>query len=143
MTTVQKCISAKGAKIYSVSSTDTVHNALQLMRDNRIRSVMVIDSKKLVGIISQGDCAIKVLLPGKNAASTVVASVMTANPLTVTLENTLSECMAIMDLKRIRHLPVVNNGDVAGLISIGDIVKTLMSDQDSQIKFLEIYIRGH
>jgi CBS domain-containing protein len=143
MTTVQKCISAKGAKIYSVSSTDTVHNALQLMRDNRIRSVMVIDSKKLVGIISQGDCAIKVLLPGKNATSTVVASVMTTNPLTVTFENTLSECMAIMDLKRIRHLPVVNNGDVAGLISIGDIVKTLMSDQDSQIKFLEIYIRGH
>ena len=143
MTTVQKCISAKGAKIYSVLSTDTVHNALQLMRDNRIRSVMVIDSKKLVGIISQGDCAIKVLLPGKNATSTVVASVMTTNPLTVTFENTLSECMAIMDLKRIRHLPVVNNGDVAGLISIGDIVKTLMSDQDSQIKFLEIYIRGH
>lgn len=143
MTTVQKCISAKGAKIYSVSSTDTVHIALQLMRDNRIRSVMVIDSKKLVGIISQGDCAIKVLLPGKNATSTVVASVMTTNPLTVTFENTLSECMAIMDLKRIRHLPVVNNGDVAGLISIGDIVKTLMSDQDSQIKFLEIYIRGH
>ena len=143
MITVQKCISAKGAKIYSVSSTDTVHNALQLMRDNRIRSVMVIDSKKLVGIISQGDCAIKVLLPGKNATSTVVASVMTTNPLTVTFENTLSECMAIMDLKRIRHLPVVNNGDVAGLISIGDIVKTLMSDQDSQIKFLEIYIRGH
>ena len=143
MTPVQKCISAKGAKIYSVSSTDTVHNALQLMRDNRIRSVMVIDSKKLVGIISQGDCAIKVLLPGKNATSTVVASVMTTNPLTVTFENTLSECMAIMDLKRIRHLPVVNNGDVAGLISIGDIVKTLMSDQDSQIKFLEIYIRGH
>lgn len=143
MTTVQKCISAKGAKIYSVSSTDTVYNALELMRDNRIRSVMVIDSKKLVGIISQGDCAIKVLLPGKNAASTVVASVMTVNPLTVTLENTLSECMAIMDLKRIRHLPVVNNGDVAGLISIGDIVKSLMSDQDSQIKFLEIYIRGH
>ena len=143
MTTVQKCISAKGSKIYSVSSTDTVHNALQLMRDNRIRSVMVIDSKKLVGIISQGDCAIKVLLPGKNATSTVVASVMTTNPLTVTFENTLSECMAIRDLKRIRHLPVVNNGDVAGLISIGDIVKTLMSDQDSQIKFLEIYIRGH
>lgn len=143
MTTVQKCILAKGAKIYSVSSTDTVHNALQLMRDNRIRSVMVIDSTKLVGIISQGDCAIKVLLPGKNATSTVVASVMTTNPLTVTFENTLSECMAIMDLKRIRHLPVVNNGDVAGLISIGDIVKTLMSDQDSQIKFLEIYIRGH
>lgn len=143
MITVQKCISAKGAKIFSVSSTDTVYNALELMRDNRIRSVMVIDSKKLVGIISQGDCAIKVLLPGKNAASTVVASVMTVNPLTVTFENTLSECMAIMDLKRIRHLPVVNNGDVAGLISIGDIVKTLMSDQDSQIKFLEIYIRGH
>lgn len=143
MITVQKCISAKGAKIFSVSSTDTVYNALELMRDNRIRSVMVIDSKKLVGIISQGDCAIKVLLPGKNAASTVVASVMTLNPLTVTFENTLSECMAIMDLKRIRHLPVVNNGDVAGLISIGDIVKTLMSDQDNQIKFLEIYIRGH
>ncbi len=68
---------------------------------------------------------------------------MTKNPLTVSYDNTLEECMAIMDLKRIRHLPVLHNGQVTGLISIGDIVKNMMSDQDSQIKFLETYIRGH
>ncbi len=143
MTTVQQCILAKDAKVFSVGSDDTVAKALSMMRDNRIRSVMVIDAGKLVGIISQGDCAIKVLLPGHNAASTLVATVMTANPLTVSHDNTLDECMAIMDLKRIRHLPVLHNGQVTGLISIGDIVKNMMSDQVSQIKFLETYIRGH
>ncbi|MFY9346632.1 MAG: CBS domain-containing protein [Orrella sp.] len=143
MTTVQHCILGKGAKVFSIGSDDTVENALTMMRDNRIRSVMVIDMGKLVGILSQGDCAIKVLLPGKSAASTSVASVMTKNPLTVSYDNTLEECMAIMDLKRIRHLPVLHNGQVTGLISIGDIVKNMMSDQDSQIKFLETYIRGH
>ena len=143
MTTVQHCILGKGAKVFSIGSDDTVENALTMMRDNRIRSVMVIDMGKLVGILSQGDCAIKVLLPGKSAASTSVASVMTKNPLTVSYNNTLEECMAIMDLKRIRHLPVLHNGQVTGLISIGDIVKNMMSDQDSQIKFLETYIRGH
>ena len=143
MTTVQHCILGKGAKVFSIGSDDTVEDALTMMRDNRIRSVMVIDMGKLVGILSQGDCAIKVLLPGKSAASTSVASVMTKNPLTVSYDNTLEECMAIMDLKRIRHLPVLHNGQVTGLISIGDIVKNMMSDQDSQIKFLETYIRGH
>lgn len=143
MTTVQHCILGKGAKVFSIGSDETVENALTMMRDNRIRSVMVIDMGKLVGILSQGDCAIKVLLPGKSAASTSVASVMTKNPLTVSYDNTLEECMAIMDLKRIRHLPVLHNGQVTGLISIGDIVKNMMSDQDSQIKFLETYIRGH
>lgn len=143
MTTVQHCILGKGAKVFSIGSDDTVEDALTMMRDNRIRSVMVIDMGKLVGILSQGDCAIKVLLPGKSAATTSVASVMTKNPLTVSYNNTLEECMAIMDLKRIRHLPVLHNGQVTGLISIGDIVKNMMSDQDSQIKFLETYIRGH
>jgi CBS domain-containing protein len=143
MTTVQHCILGKGAKVFSIGSDETVENALTMMRDNRIRSVMVIDMGKLVGILSQGDCAIKVLLPGKSAATTSVASVMTKNPLTVFYNNTLEECMAIMDLKRIRHLPVLHNGQVTGLISIGDIVKNMMSDQDSQIKFLETYIRGH
>ncbi len=143
MTTVQHCILGKGAKVFSITSDDTVAHALTMMRDNRIRSVMVIDAGKLVGILSQGDCAIKVLLPGDHAACTPVSAVMTKNPLTVSHDNTLDECMAIMDLKRIRHLPVLHNGQVTGLISIGDIVKNMMSDQVSQIKFLETYIRGH
>lgn len=143
MTTVQHCILGKDAKVFSVGPEDMVAIALTMMRDNRIRSVMVLDKDKLVGIVSQGDCAMKVLLPGNNAASTPVATVMTKNPLTVSYDNTLDECMAIMDLKRIRHLPVLHNGQVAGLISIGDIVKNMMSDQVSQIKFLETYIRGH
>lgn len=143
MTTVKNFILNKGAKVFFLGPDDTVTNALTMMRDNRVRSVMVIDSGKLVGILSQGDCAIKVLLPGKNAASTSIASVMTKNPLTVSYDNTVDECMAIMNLKRIRHLPVLHDGQVTGLISIGDIVKNMMKDQVSQINFLETYIRGH
>lgn len=143
MSTVLKCIKSKNSQIFSVTSSDNVQKALLLMRNNRIRSVMVIDSNKLVGIVSQGDCAMKVLLPGNNAETVEVASIMTRNPLTVEHHNTLSECMAIMDLKRIRHLPVLESNRVVGLISIGDIVKYMMSEQNNQISFLESYIKGH
>jgi CBS domain-containing protein len=117
--------------------------ALMLMRDNRVRSVLVIDDGVLVGIVSQGDCAIKVLLPNNSAKQTVVSKIMTANPLTVSLSNSLDECMAIMVHKHIRHLPVLENNKVLGVISIGDIVKSIIEVQGNQIKFLETYIRGH
>ena len=143
MTTVKQCIDQKNNTIFSVRSSDSVEVALLLMRDNRVRSVLVIDDGVLVGIVSQGDCAIKVLLPNSNAKQTVVSKIMTAKPLTISLTNSLEECMAIMVHKHIRHLPVIEKNKVIGVISVGDIVKSIMEHQDNQIKFLETYIRGH
>ncbi|BDW12276.1 histidine kinase [Polynucleobacter sp. SHI8] len=143
MTTVKQCLDQKPNKIYSVKSSDPVEQVLLQMRDNRIRSVLVIDDDELVGIVSQGDCAIKVLLPNHNPKQILVSKIMTSNPLTVTLSNSLEECMAIMVHKHIRHLPVVENKKVQGIISVGDTVKNIIELQGSQIKFLETYIRGH
>ena len=143
MTTVKQCIDQKTNTIFSVRSSDSVEVALLLMRDNRVRSVLVIDDGVLMGIVSQGDCAIKVLLPHHNPTQVAVSQIMTPNPLTLTLSNTLDECMAIMVHKHIRHLPVVENNKVLGVVSIGDLVKNIIELQGSQIKFLETYIKGH
>ena len=143
MTSVKQCIDQKTNTIFSVRSSDSVEVALLLMRDNRVRSVLVIDDGVLVGIVSQGDCAIKVLLPNSNAKQTIVSKIMTAKPLTVSLTNSLEECMAIMVHKHIRYLPVLEKNKVVGVISIGDIVKSIIEHQGNQIKFLETYIRGH
>jgi CBS domain-containing protein len=143
MTSVKQCIEKKAATIFSVRSTDTTEKALQLMRDNRVRAILVMDDGALAGIVSQGDCAIKVLLPNLDPKTTRIASIMTANPLTVTPSNSLDECMAIMVHKHIRHLPVVDQKKVVGVVSIGDIVKSVIELQGNQIKFLETYIKGH
>ncbi len=143
MTSVKQCIEKKAATIFSVRSTDTTEKALQLMRDNRVRAILVMDDGVLAGIVSQGDCAIKALLPNLDPKTTQIASIMTANPLTVTPSNSLDECMAIMVHKHIRHLPVVDQKKVVGVVSIGDIVKSVIELQGNQIKFLETYIKGH
>lgn len=143
MTTVKQVISQKDNTIYSVSSSDSVEKVLILMRDHRVRAILVIDDGKLKGIVSQGDCAIKLLLPNYNPKQVSVSKIMTVNPLTVTLSNSLDECMAIMVHKHIRHLPVVNGEKVVGIISVGDAVKNIMAVQGDQIKFLETYIKGH
>lgn len=143
MTTTKQLISQKSSSIFSVRSSDSVEDVLIIMRDHRVRAVLVIDDGKLAGIVSQGDCAIKVLLPHHDPKQVIVSKIMTANPLTVTLSNTLEECMAIMVHKHIRHLPVVKNANVVGVISIGDTVKNIIELQGTQIKFLETYINGH
>ena len=143
MTTVKKLIDQKANSIISVRSTDPIENVLLLMRDDRVRSVLVIDDGQLAGIVSQGDCAIKVLLPQLNPTQVIVSNIMTANPLTVSPTNSLDECMAIMVHKHIRHLPVLDKNKVVGVISVGDLVKNIIEQQGNQIKFLETYIKGH
>ncbi len=143
MTTVQQCISQKSNTIFSVRSSDPVESVLILMRDHRVRAILVIDDGNLVGIVSQGDCAIKVLLPFNNPKQVPVSKIMTVNPLTVTPANSLEECMTIMIHKHIRHLPVLAEKKVVGIISVGDTVKNIMEHQGDQIKFLETYIKGH
>ncbi|MFM8609432.1 MAG: CBS domain-containing protein [Burkholderiaceae bacterium] len=143
MSTVKKCLASKHARVVSVHSTDRVVVALSLMRDHRVRSVMVIDEQKLVGIITQGDCAIKVLLQGRSADAVAVREVMTPTPLTVSLDDSLERCMNVMASRNIRHLPVLQGDKVVGVVSIGDIVKDIIEQQGSQIKYLETYIKGH
>ena len=126
MTTVKKIIDQKSKTIFSVRSTDPVVDVLKIMRDFRVRAVLVIDDGELKGIVSQGDCAIKVLLPHNNASEVVVSTIMTPNPLTVKLSNTLDECMAIMVHKHIRHLPVLEANKVVGVVSVGDMVKSII-----------------
>ena len=143
MTTVKKIIDQKSKTIYSVRSIDPVENVLKIMRDFRVRAVLVVDDGELKGIVSQGDCAIKVLLPNNNASEVLVSTIMTPNPLTVKLSNSVEECMAIMVHKHIRHLPVLEGNKVVGVISVGDLVKNIIELQGNQIKFLETYIKGH
>ena len=143
MNTIKQCIDKKNKTIFSVRSTSSVEDALILMRENRVRAILVIDDEQLVGIVSQGDCAIKVLLPHRDPKTTTIKEIMTSNPLTVSLANSLEECMAIMVHKHIRHLPVLELTKVIGVISIGDLVKNIIELQGQQIQFLETYIRGH
>jgi len=143
MTTVQQCIAQKSNTIFSVNSSDPVEKVLILMRDHRVRAIPVIDDGNLVGMVSQGDCAIKVLLPFNNPKQVPVSKIMTVNPLTVSPANSLEECMAIMIHKHIRHLPVLEGKKVIGIISVGDTVKNIIERQGDQIKFLETYIKGH
>jgi CBS domain-containing protein len=145
MTTVKNCLALKPQPlaIISVRSDEKVVVALQLMRDKKVRAVLVINDGKLVGIITQGDCAIKVLLPGLDAKQVQVQDVMTTDPVTVKLEDPLEACTGLMASRKFRHLPVVDAGTVVGVISIGDVVKDNIRQMGQQIVFLETYIKGH
>jgi CBS domain-containing protein len=143
VTTVKSVLAQKNGSLIRVRSDDMVFKALQQMRDNRVRSVLVIDDEVLVGIVTQGDCAIKVLLPGLDAKESVVSQVMTRNPMTVKLGDPLEACMGLMAAKGFRHLPVLEHGKVVGVISIGDVVKDIIREMGHTISFLETYIKGH
>lgn len=143
MSTVKDCLSQKPQRLIHVSSSDTVQVALELMKEHRVRAILVIDAERLVGIISQGDCAIRAFLPGRDAGSTRVAEIMTVNPLTVKPGDPMEVCMGLMATKGFRHLPVVAQDRVIGVVSIGDVVKQLMSELGNHVSFLETYIKGH
>src|SRR6188768_3540269 len=115
MSTVKSALAQKSGVPIHVRSGDMVVEALLQMRENRVRSVLVIDDGVLVGIVTQGDCAIKVLLPGLDAKQTPVRQVMTGNPVTVKRDDPLDGCMAMMAVRGIRHLPVVDAGKVVGV----------------------------
>jgi CBS domain-containing protein len=143
VTTVKDCLDQKQSRIISVHPQDRVVKALELMRDNRVRAVLVLEGDTLAGIITQGDCAIKVLLPGRDAKETAVHEVMTVNPMTVKPSDPLEACMGLMANRGFRHLPVLNGGKLVGVISVGDVVKDSARQMGEQISFLETYIKGH
>lgn len=143
MSTVKHCLDRKPKTIISVSPDDKVVKVLELMRDKRVRSVLVLEDEELVGIVTQGDCAIKVLLTGADAREIPVESIMTRNLITVKLSDSLDECMTTMVQRHIRHLPVLDGSKTIGVLSIGDIVKEILTMQGHQIQFLETFIKGH
>ena len=120
----------------------SVLDALQLMMEKNISALLVIDDEKLLGIFTERDYARKIILHGKSSADTSVKDVMTANPITVLPDDSIELCMQIMTDKHIRHLPVVQNDVVLGMISIGDVVKFIIADQKQTISQLESYINS-
>ena len=145
MTSVKTCLAQKPQPFVTISVTpdEKVVVALQLMRDNRVRAILVVNDDKLVGILTQGDCAIKVLLPGLDAKQVRVKDVMTVDPITVKLEDPIEACTGLMASRNFRHLPVLEAGRVVGVVSIGDVVKESIRQMGQQIGFLETYIKGH
>lgn len=140
MTTVKTALAQKSGDLIRVGSGEMVVEALRQMRDNRVRSVLVIDDDVLVGIVTQGDCAIKVLLPGLDAKQTPVGQVMTRDPVTVKPDDQLEGCMAMMAARGFRHLPVLDAGKVVGVISIGDVVKDIIRNLEHNVGDLMGYI---
>ena len=136
MSTVKGVLAQKGDTLIHVRPGEMVAEALEKMRDNRIRAVLVIDDGALVGIVTLGDCAIKVLLPGLDAKKTPVDQVMTGNPVTVKPGDPLDGCMALMAERGYRHLPVVDAGKVVGIISIGEVVKNTIRDLELNVNDL-------
>ncbi len=140
MKTVAQILKLKPAGVVSIRSDVPVLDALKLLADKGVGAVLVMDGTNLAGIVSERDYARKVELKGKSSNTTLVREIMTAEVVCVTPNQTNEECMALMTGKRLRHLPVIENGQVVGVLSIGDLVKDVISEQQFIIEQLEHYI---
>lgn len=137
---VSDIIKAKGNKVYSVTGQVSVYEAIKEMSEKNIGAILVIEDEKLIGILSERDYARKIVLKGKLSRETLVKEIMTENVLTVNTSDTIEKCMGIMTKKHIRHLPVVENDKVVGMISIGDVVNGIIETQKATIEHLQNYI---
>jgi CBS domain-containing protein len=139
---VRNILQTKNDASIFVTPETTVFQSLQLMVEKNIGALLVMDQQALLGIFTERDYARKVILQGKSSKQTPIRDIMTENPLTVTSDNTIEECMWLMTSRYIRHLPVVDNGKLSGIISIGDLVKYIIEEQKFIIGNLQHYITG-
>ncbi len=142
MATVSDILRAKGEVTWSMAPDATVYEALELMADKNIGSILVMEGDRLVGLLSERDYARKVILFGKSSKETLVREIMTAPVLYVRPDQCVEDCMALMTEKRVRHLPVLQDERVVGIVSIGDVVKSIISEQQFMIEQLERYVAG-
>jgi CBS domain-containing protein len=140
--TVRDLLKTKGSDVWSVSAEATVYETLGLMAEKSVGALLVLQAGRLIGIISERDYARKVELKGKSSRDTTVSEIMTVKVAYVKPQNTVAECMALMTDKRIRHLPVMDGDHLVGVISIGDVVRAVIAEQDFTIQQLENYITG-
>ena len=142
MKTVRDILRVKGHEVCCVGPDSTVYEAVQLMAEKEIGALMVMEGAQVVGLISERDYARKVILQGRASSTTQVKEIMITPVVYTHLEQPIEECMAIMTEKRTRHLPVIEDGKLVGIISIGDLVKSIIADQKFIIEQLERYIKG-
>lgn len=143
MGTVRHILQKKGDSIFSIAPTSTVYSALELMVERNVGSLLVMENEKFAGIFTERDYARKVILKGKASKETLIRDIMSEHPATVTPDTTVEQCMSLMTTRYIRHLPVIEDDKLAGLVSIGDIVKYIIEEQKFIIENLEHYITGH
>jgi CBS domain-containing protein len=142
ITTVNRILESKGSDVHTVSPEDTVFHALETMAERGVGALVVVDDGAVVGMFSERDYARKVILHGRASRDTAVRDIMSERVVTIGPERTVADCMASMTEHRIRHLPVVEGDQLIGMVSIGDVVKAIMSEQSFLIDQLQSYIQG-
>ena len=142
MATVKNILDSKGSAIFTITPNTTVYHALELMVEKNVSALLVMENDKLAGIFTERDYARKVVLKGKKSRETQIVEIMTSNLITVSSASSIDECMELMTGKYIRHLPVVDDGKLSGIISIGDVVRTIIQEQKAIIGHMEQYIAG-
>jgi|TARA_B100000809_G_C15118978_1_gene523530 CBS domain-containing protein len=142
MTTIAQLLNTKGDQIWSVEPKATIFEALEIMSEKEIGALLVMVDGKLTGIFSERDYARKVILKGKSSKETQVGELMTKKVFYIDSQKTINDCMAMMTAKRIRHVPVIEDNQVMGIITIGDVVNQIISEQEVTINHLENYITG-
>ena len=138
--TVNQILNIKGTRVYSIPSTISVYEALKIMGINNIGAILVVESEKLIGILSERDYARKIVLKNKKSKESLVSEIMESDLITVTMNDKVEHCMEVMSSNRIRHLPVLDGEKLVGLISMGDVVKTIIEIQKNTIEHLDSYI---
>jgi CBS domain-containing protein len=142
MKTVREIIATKGGDIWTIPPDTTVFDALKTMADKNVGALLVLDGDAITGILSERDYARKVILHGKSSKELQVSEIMSSKVYFVSPTDNVDDCMALFTNKRVRHLPVLDNEQLVGIISIGDVVKAVIADQEFTIRHLENYITG-
>ena len=142
MKLVKQLLESKDPGIVTIAATASVFDAIKLMADKAIGSLLVMDGDDMQGIVTERDYARKVIIKGRSSESTDVGEIMTTDVITASTDQTVSHCMSVMSERRIRHLPVVEDNKVVGIVSIGDLVQAIIADQQEEIEQLEHYISG-